>query len=213
MVITLWRTLSSVEYIPRNIRAFFAFLCFVGVMHWLIFPYPSGLLHWHCGNLTIAPVPAKQPWWIWINTSCEFIMNNCITTTKQSTTKPCAYFLGYTVDGTVQEMWYTYANGSGELVVTQKCGRTTYRNNCIYRIDFVARIFCCLFLLSVSMAKFISLPFTSIWLLKCHRALMLCIYSTYLTESMYKWYIPDVFGCSGFLHEAIDLDTLWIHKS
>ena len=24
-------------------------------------------------------------------------MNNCITTTKQSTTKPCAYFLGYTV--------------------------------------------------------------------------------------------------------------------
>ena len=48
-------------------------------------------------NLTIAPVPAKQPWWIWINTSCEFIMNDCITTTKQSTTKPCAYFLGYTV--------------------------------------------------------------------------------------------------------------------
>ena len=77
----------------------FALLCFVVVIHWLIFPYPSGLLHWHCGNLTIAPVPAKQPWWIWINTSCEFIMNDCITTTKQSTTKPCAYFLGYTVHG------------------------------------------------------------------------------------------------------------------
>ena len=75
----------------------FALLCFVVVIHWLIFPYPSGLLHWHWGNLTIAPVPAKQPWWIWINTSCEFIMNDCITTTKQSTTKPCAYFLGYTV--------------------------------------------------------------------------------------------------------------------
>ena len=75
----------------------FALLCFVVVIHWLIFPYPSGLLHWHCGNLTIAPVPAKQPWWIWINTSCEFIMNDCITTTKQSTTKPFAYFLGYTV--------------------------------------------------------------------------------------------------------------------
>ena len=75
----------------------FALLCFVVVIHWLIFPYPSGLLHWHCGNLTIAPVPAKQPWWIWINTSCEYIMNDCITTTRQSTTKPCAYFLGYTV--------------------------------------------------------------------------------------------------------------------
>ena len=86
-----------VQYIPRNMHTVFVLLCFVVVIHWLIFPYPSGLLHWHCGNLTIAPVPAKQPWWIWINTSCEFIMNNCITTTKQSTTKPCAYFLGYTV--------------------------------------------------------------------------------------------------------------------
>ena len=72
---------------------FYALLCFVVVIHWLIFPYPSGLLHWHCGNLTIAPVPAKQPWWIWINTSCKFIMNDCVTTTKQSTTKPCI-FLG-----------------------------------------------------------------------------------------------------------------------
>ena len=87
----------SLQYIPRNIHTVFALLCFVVVIHWLIFPYPSGLLHWHCGNLTIAPAPAKQPWWIWINTSCELIMNDCITTTKQSTTKPCAYFLGYTV--------------------------------------------------------------------------------------------------------------------
>ena len=85
------------QYIPRNMHTVFALLCFVVVIHWLIFPYPSGLRHWHCGNLTIAPVPAKQPWWIWINTSCEFIMNDCITTTKQSTTKPCAYFLGHTV--------------------------------------------------------------------------------------------------------------------
>ena len=88
---------AVLQYIPRNMHTVFALLCFVVVIQWLIFPYPSGLLHWHCGNLTIAPVPAKQPWWIWINTSCEIIMNDCITTTKQSTTKPCAYFLGYTV--------------------------------------------------------------------------------------------------------------------
>ena len=88
---------ENIQYIPRNMHTVFALLCFVVVIHWLIFPYLSGLLHWHCGNLTIAPVPAKQPWWIWINTSCEFIMKDCITTTKQSTTKPCAYFLGYTV--------------------------------------------------------------------------------------------------------------------
>ena len=92
-----------IQYIARNMHTVFALLCFVVVIHWLIFPYPSGLLHWHCGNLTIAPVPAKQPWWIWINTSCEFIMNDSITTTKQSTTKPCAYFLGYTVPLTVVE--------------------------------------------------------------------------------------------------------------
>ena len=79
---------NHIQYIPRNLHTVFALLCFVVVIHWLIFPYPSGLLHWHCGNLTIAPVPTKQPWWIWINTSCEFIMNDCITTTKQSTTKP-----------------------------------------------------------------------------------------------------------------------------
>ena len=89
--------ITNIQYIPRNMHMVFALLCFVVVIHWLIFPYPSGLLHWHCGNLTIAPMPAKQPWWIWINTSCEFIMNDCITTTKQSTTKPCAYFMGYTV--------------------------------------------------------------------------------------------------------------------
>ena len=80
-----------IQYIPRNMHTVFALLCFVVVIHWLIFPYPSCLLHWHCGNLTIALVPAKQPWWIWINISCEFIMKDCITTTKQSTTKPCAY--------------------------------------------------------------------------------------------------------------------------
>ena len=85
---------------------------------WLIFPYPSGLLHWHCGNLTIAPVPAKQPWWIWINTSCEFIMNDCITTTKQSTTKPCAYFLGYTVIG-CQLPHFIYGIHNSSLLGTQ----------------------------------------------------------------------------------------------
>ena len=109
--------LLLLQYIPRNMHTVFALLCFVVVIHWLIVPYPSGLLHWHCGNLTIAPVPAKQPWWIWINTSCEFIMNDSITITKQSTTKPCAYFLGYTVPSRIglirpyidckDILWYT----------------------------------------------------------------------------------------------------------
>ena len=98
---------TNIQYIPRNMHTVFALLCLVVVIHWLVFPYPSGLLHWHCGNLTIAPVPAKQPWWIWINTSCKFIMNDCITTTKQSTTKPCAYFLRYTVCDSDLRLWHT----------------------------------------------------------------------------------------------------------
>ena len=48
-------------YIPRNMHTVTALLCFVVVKHWLIFPYPSGLLHWHCGNLTIAPVQQSNP--------------------------------------------------------------------------------------------------------------------------------------------------------
>ena len=94
-----FHSFRHLQYIPRNMHTVFALLCFVVVIHWLIFPYPPGLLQWHCGNLTIAPVPAKQPWWIWINTSCEISMNDYITTTEQSITKPCAYFLGYTVWG------------------------------------------------------------------------------------------------------------------
>ena len=96
-IMVISNSLIYVQYIPRNMHTTPALLCFVVVTYWLIYPYPSDLLHWHCGNITIAPVPAKQPWWIWVNASCEFIMNDYITTTKQSTTKPCANFLGYTV--------------------------------------------------------------------------------------------------------------------
>ena len=98
--VNIWHV-PQLQYIPRNMHTVFALMCFDVVIHWLIFPYPPGLLHWHCGNLTIVPMPAKQPWWIWIDISCEFLMNDCITTIKQSTTKPCAYFLRYTVSWVV----------------------------------------------------------------------------------------------------------------
>ena len=41
-----------------------------------VYPYPSGLLHWHWGNHKITPVPVKQPWRIWIK------LTNNKTTTK-----------------------------------------------------------------------------------------------------------------------------------
>ena len=65
---------TGIQYIPRNMHTVLALLCFVVVIHWIIYPYPSGLLHWHSGNLTIALVPVKQPWWIWVNSSCELIL-------------------------------------------------------------------------------------------------------------------------------------------
>ena len=131
--LVIW-TRCDIQYIPRNMHTVFALLCFVVVIHWLIFPYPSGLLHWHCGNLTIAPVPAKQPWWWCINTSCEFIMNDCITTTKQSTTKPCAYFLGYTVGVSDRYKQIERLNFTGNASVPQCALRyhmVIYRYVCI----------------------------------------------------------------------------------
>ena len=56
------------------------------------YPYPSGFLHWHWGNHTIAPVPVKEPSRIWVNVSCELTWTDNITTTK-----PCLYSMGCTL--------------------------------------------------------------------------------------------------------------------
>ena len=45
-------------------------------------------------------------------------MNDCITTTKQSTTKPCAYFLGYTVISYPGQLFIRYYdNNNFELLM------------------------------------------------------------------------------------------------
>ena len=51
--------------------------------------YASELCNWHCGNYRIAPMPAKQPWRIWVIKWNAYTENN-IDTTKQGTTRPCA---------------------------------------------------------------------------------------------------------------------------
>ena len=70
--------------------------CFVMVKYRLIYTYHSGLLHSHWGNPTIAPVPVKQPWRIWVN-YMNALRAEDTTITWESTTKPCAYFMGYNV--------------------------------------------------------------------------------------------------------------------
>ena len=82
----------------------------------------SGLLHWHCGNLTIAPVLAKQPWWIWINT-CEFIMHDCINHNKAKHDKTVCIFLGiYCISLTTEAifiLWKTKFLGLLHQVIVQ----------------------------------------------------------------------------------------------
>ena len=81
------------EYIAINITRFVV----LGIEFFLFYWYPVGLLHWHWGNHTIAPVPVKQPHMIWVNVSCECSWTDHMTTTKQSTTKQCMYFILLTV--------------------------------------------------------------------------------------------------------------------
>ena len=56
-----------------------------------ISPYPSGLIHWHWDNHTIAPEQVKQPWRIWVTVTHKSTEHDNITKTKQITAKTCAY--------------------------------------------------------------------------------------------------------------------------
>ena len=83
-------------------------------------PYPSGLLYWHEGSLMIAPVLVKQPRSLWLK--CYLNPFRAHTTTrKQSTTKPCLYFMGYTehcIYDLVQDCCISIAN---TLEIPQSC--------------------------------------------------------------------------------------------
>ena len=61
---------------------------------WSFYPYSSGLLHWHWGNHTIAPVPVKQPWKIWVNESHQPATNSNHSQSMHK--KTCACLTRYT---------------------------------------------------------------------------------------------------------------------
>ena len=63
-----------------------ALLCFVVVIHWLIFPYPSGLLHWHCASKATLMNMDKYFMWIYYE---RLYKNN-----KAKHNKPVCIFLG-----------------------------------------------------------------------------------------------------------------------
>ena len=72
---------------------------------WSIYPYSSGLLHWHWGNHTIAPVPMKQPWRVWVNKCNGFTQKYCVTTVKQRTPQLCVYYMRYILSHTMDMLW------------------------------------------------------------------------------------------------------------
>ena len=86
-----------IQYTPRKMHTVFALLCFVVVIHWLIFTISIRLTSLALWQSNDCPSASKATLMNMIYTSCEFIMNDYITTTQLSTTKPCAYFVGYTV--------------------------------------------------------------------------------------------------------------------
>ena len=84
--------LFYMQYIPRNIETVHTFC---GLVLLDFYPYPSGLLHWHWGNHTIAPVSVKQPRRIWVNGSHGSPNYYWYNLNQQNISKLCAYSMGY----------------------------------------------------------------------------------------------------------------------
>ena len=61
--------------------------------------------HWHCGNRTIPPVPVKQPWQIWVNTSHRFTKIHDTTTQKGVKNVVCI-FMGYSLFTCMIWFWH-----------------------------------------------------------------------------------------------------------
>ena len=55
-----------------------------------IYPYPSGLINCHRGNLRINQVPVKRPWCIWVKLVCTYMYQ---TKTKYIHVHYCLYEL------------------------------------------------------------------------------------------------------------------------
>ena len=88
-------------------QGYFTCTCHTACAMWCIYPYSPGLLHWHWGNHTIAPVPEEQPWRMGVNTSHGPLQPDNLITTKQSTTKTMHIFYGmYPISPLLHKLWY-----------------------------------------------------------------------------------------------------------
>ena len=109
--VNIWQC-GDLQYISQNIRTTSCALFSCGYIGsrfvWSIYPYYSGLLHWHWGNHTIAPVPMKQPWRVWVNKCNGFTQKYCVTTVKQRTPQLCVYYMRYSLSLWVCTMYWSF---------------------------------------------------------------------------------------------------------
>ena len=89
--------ITLIQYIPRNMHTVFALLCFVVVIHWLIFPISIGLTSlalWQsndCPSASKATLMNMDKYFMWIH--YERLHNP----NKAKHNKTVCIFLGYTV--------------------------------------------------------------------------------------------------------------------
>ena len=82
---------------PKKYAHGFVLLCFVVVMQSFIMNSHEVFIHIHQGCFAGTGAIVRLPQCQWSKPDGYGKISQCITTTKHSKAKPCAYFLGYTV--------------------------------------------------------------------------------------------------------------------
>ena len=97
---------------PKKYVHGFVVLCFVVVMQSFIMNSHEVFIHIHKGCFAGTGAIVRLPQCQWSKPDGYGKISQCITTTKHSKAKPCAYFLGYTVfrDHTFGTSFFTWLN-------------------------------------------------------------------------------------------------------
>ena len=100
---------------PKKYAHGFVVLCFVVVMQSFIMNSHEVFIHIHQGCFAGTGAIVRLPQCQWSKPDGYGKISQCITTTKHSKAKTCAYFLGYTVNSWVYFLaWYVFPVGGGQ---------------------------------------------------------------------------------------------------
>ena len=92
-----WVRLHYITVYPKKYAHGFVVLCFVVVMQSFIMNSHEVFIHIHQGCFAGTGAIVRLPQCQWSKPDGYGKNSQCITTTKHSKAKTCAYFLGYTV--------------------------------------------------------------------------------------------------------------------